>query len=274
MSGFPHRFLNLQRLSDVSSPPGDSKDQSREDSPNNNLDTDTSGGGGAAATTSSTRRPRGRPAGSKNKPKPPIIVTRDSPNALRSHFLEVSNGADVMESISNYARRRGRGVSVLSGNGTVLNVTLKQPAGGAVVTLHGRFEILSLTGTVLPPPAPPGAGGLSIFLSGGQGQVVGGSVVGPLVASGPVVLMAASFANAVFERLPLDGGEEEEGGGGGGQVVQPSASQNSGVTGGGQGGGDGGGGGGGGGGLFNYPFSSELFGWGGSGNAPPPRPPF
>lgn len=156
------------------------------------------------------RRPRGRPPGSKNKPKPPIVVTRDTPNALRSHMLEVSSGADIMESLSSYARQRGRGVSVISGNGTVMDVTLRQPTdNGSVVTLHGRFEILSLTGTVLPPPAPPGAGGLSIFLSGGQGQVVGGCVLGPLLASGPVLLMAASFSNAVFERLPLDDHQEE-----------------------------------------------------------------
>ncbi|KAJ0837174.1 putative AT-hook motif nuclear-localized protein 15-29 [Helianthus annuus] len=164
----------------------------------------SSGGGGSGGT----RRPRGRPAGSKNKPKPPIIITRDSANALRSHVMEVANGCDIQESISNFATRRQRGVCILSGNGTVTNVTLKQPAApGAVMTLHGRFEILSLSGSFLPPPAPPAASGLTIYLAGGQGQVVGGGVVGPLLASGPVVIMAASFGNAAYERLPL---EEEE----------------------------------------------------------------
>ncbi|GLJ21289.1 hypothetical protein SUGI_0391020 [Cryptomeria japonica] len=154
------------------------------------------------------RRPRGRPAGSKNKPKPPIIITRDSANALRAHAMEIANGCDVGESIATFARRRQRGVCVLSGTGTVTNVTLRQPAApGAIVTLHGRFEILSLTGAFLPPPAPPGATGLTIYLAGGQGQVVGGTVVGALIASGPVVIMAASFLNASFDRLPL---EEEE----------------------------------------------------------------
>ncbi|KAA8515948.1 hypothetical protein F0562_019127 [Nyssa sinensis] len=154
------------------------------------------------------RRPRGRPAGSKNKPKPPIIITRDSPNALRSHVMEIANGCDIQESLSTFATRRQRGICILSGNGTVNNVTLRQPATpGAVVTLHGRFEILSLSGSFLPPPAPSNASGLTIFLAGGQGQVVGGSVVGPLAASGPVVIMAASFGNAAYERLPL---EEEE----------------------------------------------------------------
>ncbi|XP_015072600.1 AT-hook motif nuclear-localized protein 22-like [Solanum pennellii] len=39
-----------------------------------------------------SRRPRGRPAGSKNKPKPPIIITCDSTNALRSHVMEIATG--------------------------------------------------------------------------------------------------------------------------------------------------------------------------------------
>ncbi|KAK4275555.1 hypothetical protein QN277_018613 [Acacia crassicarpa] len=155
------------------------------------------------------RRPRGRPAGSKNKPKPPIIVTRDSANALRAHALEVTSGCDINESLVNFARRKQRGICILSGTGCVTNVTLRQLASsGATVTLHGRFEILSLLGSILPPPAPPGITGLTIYLAGAQGQVVGGAVVGALVASGPVVIMAASFMNATFDRLPLMEDEE------------------------------------------------------------------
>ncbi|XP_073047809.1 AT-hook motif nuclear-localized protein 18-like isoform X1 [Primulina eburnea] len=166
------------------------------------------GSAGGEGEMSGSRRPRGRPAGSKNKPKPPIIITRDSANALRTHVMEISDGCDIMEGVSNFARRRQRGICIMSGSGNVTNVTLKQPASpGAIVTLHGRFEILSLSGSFLPPPAPPAATGLTIYLAGGQGQVVGGSVVGQLVASGPVIIMAASFSNAAYERLPL---EEEE----------------------------------------------------------------
>ncbi|KAM6588107.1 AT-hook motif nuclear-localized protein 26-like [Cannabis sativa] len=174
-----------------------------------------------------SRRPRGRPAGSKNKPKPPIIITRDSANALRTHVMEIADGCDIVDSVATFARRRQRGVCIMSGTGTVTNVTLRQPASpGAIVTLHGRFEILSLAGSFLPPPAPPAATGLTIYLAGGQGQVVGGSVVGTLIASGPVVVMAASFSNAAYERLPL---EDEEaampmpgGGGGGGSLGSPT----------------------------------------------------
>ncbi|GAB4834726.1 AT-hook motif nuclear-localized protein 23 [Ancistrocladus abbreviatus] len=163
---------------------------------------------GAGSGEMVARRPRGRPPGSKNKPKPPVIITRESANTLRAHILEVGNGCDIFDCIATYARRRQRGICILSGSGTVTNVSLRQPAAaGAIVTLHGRFEILSLSGSFLPPPAPPGATSLTIFLAGGQGQVVGGSVVGELTAAGPVIVIAASFTNVAYERLPL---EEEE----------------------------------------------------------------
>ncbi|PPD72256.1 hypothetical protein GOBAR_DD30856 [Gossypium barbadense] len=134
------------------------------------------------------RRPRGRPAGSKNKPKPPIIITRDSANALRTHVMEIGDGCDIVESVSTFARRRQRGVCIMSGTGNVTNVTLRQPASaGAIVSLHGRFEILSLSGSFLPPPAPPAATESNHIL-GRRAR-------------------AASFSNAAYERLPL---EEEE----------------------------------------------------------------
>ncbi|OIV94667.1 hypothetical protein TanjilG_25891 [Lupinus angustifolius] len=172
-----------------------------EDGPHQGLE---SGSGGDVVT----RRPRGRPAGSKNKPKPPVIITKESANTLRAHILEVGNGCDVFDCVATYARRRQRGICILSGSGTITNVSLRQPAAaGSVVTLQGRFEILSLSGSFLPPPAPPGATSLTIYLAGGQGQVVGGSVVGELTAVGPVIVIAASFTNVAYERLPLD--EEE-----------------------------------------------------------------
>lgn len=195
-----HQFQTLtQATEDEHS--GSSGAQKRDRDENNNDNNNNEGAGEAEIT----RRPRGRPAGSKNKPKPPIIITRDSANAMRTHMMEVADGCDIVESVSEFARKRQRGVCIMSGTGTVTNVTLRQPASsGAVVTLHGRFEILSLSGSFLPPPAPPAASGLTIYLAGGQGQVVGGSVVGTLVASGPVVIMAASFSNAAYERLPLE----------------------------------------------------------------------
>lgn len=171
------------------------------------------------------RRPRGRPPGSKNKPRSPIVITKESANALRSHVLEISGGSDVLESIAAFARRRHFGVSVLSGSGIVNNVTLRQPAApGGVLTLNGRFEILSLSGAFLPSPSPPGATGLTVYLAGSQGQVVGGPVVGTLMASGPVMVIAATFSNATYERLPL---EDDDAAGDG---MQPTSVSNAAAT--------------------------------------------
>ncbi|XP_071695775.1 AT-hook motif nuclear-localized protein 23-like [Rutidosis leptorrhynchoides] len=204
-----------------------------------------SGGGGGGGDIVG-RRPRGRPAGSKNKPKPPVIITRESANTLRAHILEIGNGCDVFDCIATYARKRQRGICILSGSGIVTNVSLRQPsAAGSVVALHGRFEILSLSGSFLPPPAPPGATSLTIFLAGGQGQVVGGNVVGELTAAGPVIVIASSFTNVAYERLPL---EDEEVEGGGGLHMQQPASQ------------DGTGSGGGGGINSNNPFPDPSTG--------------
>lgn len=149
------------------------------------------------------RRPRGRPAGSKNKPKPPLIITRESANSLRAHAIEVNSGCDICQCLSSFARREQLGLCVLSGSGCVINVTLRQHASPtAVVTLHGRFEILSLLGSFFPPPSPSGISGLTVNIAGTQGQAVG-RVIGPLTASGPVVIMASTFMNATFDQLPF-----------------------------------------------------------------------
>ncbi|XP_028109859.1 AT-hook motif nuclear-localized protein 23 [Camellia sinensis] len=159
-------------------------------------------------------RPRGRPPESKNKPKPQVLITRESANTLRAHILEVSNGCDVFDSVAIYARRWQCGICVLGQNGTVTNVSLQQPAmamgGGAMVRLHERFEILLLSESFLLSSAPPGATSLTVFLGGGQGQLVGGSVVEDLMAAGPMVLITASFSNVAYERLSLDEEEDEE----------------------------------------------------------------
>jgi predicted DNA-binding protein with PD1-like motif len=156
------------------------------------------------------RRPPGRPAGSKNKhPKPKRLklLISDSPNALQSHILEVSGGSNIPECLTNFVSKIQRGLCIMSGSGTVTNVTLKQSSSpDAIVSLQGRFEILSLSGSILPRATPPVASGLTISLASGHGQVMGGCVVGPLISVGPVVVMAASFESVACEKLSREDG--------------------------------------------------------------------
>ncbi|RVX13660.1 AT-hook motif nuclear-localized protein 15 [Vitis vinifera] len=185
---------------------------------NNNTTTTTTN---TTATNSSSSNTNPNPSAANQNPEEEDsreIDLEDSEQNAGGHEIaepssaEISSGSDIAESIANFAQRRHRGVSVLSASGIVNNVTLRQPAApGGVITLQGRFEILSLSGAFLPAPSPPGATGLTVYLAGGQGQVVGGSVVGALMASGPVIVIAATFSNATFERLPLEDEPANEG---------------------------------------------------------------
>jgi len=134
---------------------------------------------------------------------------------MRPHVLEVAAGCDVGESVMQFARRRQIGVCVMSGSGSVSNVTLRQPTvpGGPLI-YRGRLEILSLSGMYLPPSPSSSSssssmsGGLTISLAGAQGQVLGGCVVGELTAAGPVTVIAASFMSPSYHRLPAELDEE------------------------------------------------------------------
>ncbi|KAE8725001.1 AT-hook motif nuclear-localized protein 17 [Hibiscus syriacus] len=161
------------------------------------------------------RRPRGRPPGSKNKPKQSLLVARE-PNepAMNPYVLEIPGGNDVVEAISGFCRRKNVGVCVLNGSGTVSNVTLRQLSStpGATITFHGRFDILSLSATVLPPTTSYNVPNtFSISLAGPQGQVVGGFVAGSLMAADTAFIVAATFNNPSYHNLAADvgGGEEE-----------------------------------------------------------------
>ncbi|KAG1366594.1 AT-hook motif nuclear-localized protein 17 [Cocos nucifera] len=220
---------------------GESKRQKMEDNREKALVV-AAGGGADGASIEVVKRPRGRPPGSKNKPKPPVVITREAESsaAMRPHVLEIPGGHDVVDSLARFARRRNLGICVLAGTGAVANVVLRQPSvpappphgvvppAGVTIGFHGRFEILSISATFLPPamaalsPASAAAS-LSISLAGPQGQIIGGTVAGPLVAAGTVVVVAAAFSNPTFHRLPVEDDVSVSvsvSGGGGGEVEE------------------------------------------------------
>ncbi|XP_027092375.2 AT-hook motif nuclear-localized protein 17-like [Coffea arabica] len=206
----------------------------------------TPSSGNDGATIEVVRRPRGRPPGSKNKPKPPVIITREAEPSMSPYVLEISGGVDILETVTTFCRKRSTGLCILNGSGTVSNVTLRQPSTtpGASVTFHGRFDILSLSATILPPNSHSFStsaalsngisNGFTISLAGPQGQVVGGTVVGSLFTAGTVYLIAASFNSPSFHRLPLEDERNSE------SAAAAAGSEGPTVSGG--GGGDGGGG--------------------------------
>uniref|UniRef100_A0ACD5XKR0 Uncharacterized protein n=1 Tax=Avena sativa TaxID=4498 RepID=A0ACD5XKR0_AVESA len=140
---------------------------------------------------------------------------------MRPVLLELAAGCDVAAALADFARRRGVGVTVLCGRGAVAAITLRlstSPTASAAVTLEGRLDVLSLSGTVLPSsnaagqaddvPPPP----FSVALAGGGGQVIGGTLAGVMTAAeGGMVVVAATFGNAEVHRLPAQDVGEGQG---------------------------------------------------------------
>ncbi|KDP43236.1 hypothetical protein JCGZ_22788 [Jatropha curcas] len=180
------------------------------------------------------RKPRGRPPGSKNRPKPPIIITKDSDAAMKPAILEISAGSDIIETIVNFARRNHASISVISATGSVSDVTLRHPISHAPsLSFHGPFNLLALTGSFVGTfalPTKPCSSSFGISLAGAQGQVFGGIVAGKVLAASQVVVVAATFLNPTYHRLPSggvggenEGGEETKPNAGGGPVNEISS---------------------------------------------------
>ncbi|EEF51510.1 DNA binding protein, putative [Ricinus communis] len=99
--------------------------------------------------------------------------------------------------VMSFSQQGARAICILSANGTISNVTLRQPtSSGGTLTYEGRFEILSLSGSYMPIDSggtKSRSGGMSISLAGPDGRVVGGGLAGLLVAAGPVQVVVGSF---------------------------------------------------------------------------------
>ncbi|KAF6170165.1 hypothetical protein GIB67_038698 [Kingdonia uniflora] len=88
-------------------------------------------------------------------------------------------------------------ICILSANGVICNVTLRQPSTyGGTITFEGQFEILSLSGTFSHMDnggSRSRTGGMSVSLAGSDGRVLGGGVSGGLIAAAPVQVVIGSF---------------------------------------------------------------------------------
>ncbi|PKI65775.1 hypothetical protein CRG98_013847 [Punica granatum] len=113
------------------------------------------------------------------------------------HMITVNPGEDVTMKVMSFSQQGSRAICVLSANGTISNVTLRQPTScGGTLTYEGRFEILSLSGSFTPTEsggAGSRSGGMSISLAGPDGRVLGGGLAGLLIAAGPVQVVVGSF---------------------------------------------------------------------------------
>ncbi|KAG0630675.1 hypothetical protein M758_1G195800 [Ceratodon purpureus] len=148
----------------------------------------------------SEKRGRGRPLGSTKKQQLANlgVVLAGTGKSFTPHVLTVNTGEDVSSKIMQFAQHGPRAMCVLSANGAVSNVMLRQESSsGGTVTYEGRYEILSLSGSYLPTDGEDGAksrtGSISVSLAGSDGRVFGGGVAGMLMAASPIQLVVGSF---------------------------------------------------------------------------------
>ncbi|KAH7687051.1 AF0104/ALDC/Ptd012-like protein [Dioscorea alata] len=125
------------------------------------------------------------------------MVTCSAGANFTPHVISVAAGEDVNMKIISFSQQGPRAICILSANGVISNVTLRQPdSSGGTLTYEGRFELLSLSGSFM--PTDDGGtrsrhGGISVSLASPDGRVVGGSLAGLLVAAGPVQVVVGSF---------------------------------------------------------------------------------
>ncbi|KAF7844756.1 AT-hook motif nuclear-localized protein 7-like [Senna tora] len=113
------------------------------------------------------------------------------------HIITVNSGEDITMKVISFSQQGPRAICILSANGVISNVTLRQPdSSGGTLTYEGRFEILSLSGSFMPTESQGTrgrSGGLSVSLASPDGRVVGGGVAGLLIAATPVQVVVGSF---------------------------------------------------------------------------------
>jgi predicted DNA-binding protein with PD1-like motif len=154
--------------------------------------------GGAVATP----RARGRPKGSKNKSKAPVCGTFETLDTLKSCVFEIPSGFDVRMTLETFALRHQMSVFILSGSGTVANVTLLQPAApGRMVRYPGPLGILSMSGLF---HHALGGTRITVILADRHGVMVAGRVVGSLVASDRIIVVTGIAADIPYERLNVN----------------------------------------------------------------------
>ncbi|KAK7344130.1 hypothetical protein VNO77_13435 [Canavalia gladiata] len=110
------------------------------------------------------------------------------------HVITVAAGEDVSQKIMSFMQQSRQAMCILSASGSISNASLRQPAtSGGNITYEGQFEIVSLSGSYVFNERGNRTGGLSVCLSNTDGQFIGGGIVGPLKAAGPVQVIIGTF---------------------------------------------------------------------------------
>ncbi|KAE8661876.1 AT-hook motif nuclear-localized protein 13 [Hibiscus syriacus] len=196
--GRPRKYApdgNIALLQLAPTPPIASNTANHGEGESVGLGSNSGAGAGGAASEPPAKKNRGRPPGSTKKQMDALGGVGGV--GFTPHVITVEAGEDVASKIMAFSQQGPHTVCILSANGAISNVTLRQPEmSGGTVTYEGRFEIISLSGSFLLSEnngSRSRSGGLSVSLAGSDGRVLGGGVAGMLRAASPVQVIVGSF---------------------------------------------------------------------------------
>lgn len=148
---------------------------------------------GRTLTSETQVKRKGRPPGSGKKQ---LDAMGSFGVGFTPHVIMVEAGEDIAAKILSFSQQGPRTVCILSANGAVRDITLRQPSiSGGTMTYEGEYEIISLSGSYLPLEGNGSSrtGGLSVLFAGPDGHVLGGAVAGVLKAAISVQVILGSF---------------------------------------------------------------------------------
>ncbi|EMS53351.1 hypothetical protein TRIUR3_19795 [Triticum urartu] len=165
------------------------------------------------------------PRSTTSKKQRELAVAEPDATGFVPQVITIQGGEDVAAKVISYCGN-GWAVCILSAEGAVCNVTLKQPASSCGTVIYevcfivfawnlytgnpflvGYFDIVSLSGMYLLSKSNGLStlkGGFSISLVGHDGSLFGGGLAGPLIAASPVQVVFGRFAADEKEEIKQD----------------------------------------------------------------------
>ncbi|KAF8412260.1 hypothetical protein HHK36_000221 [Tetracentron sinense] len=163
--------------------------------------------------TPTQKRGRGRPPGSGTKQQLASLgewLSGSAGMGFTPHIITIAIEEDIATKIMSFSQQGPRAVCILSANGAVSTVTLRQPAtSGGTVTyeVQAYDNLFLLAEKCLSCDALSSlsirTGGLSVSLSSPDGRVIGGGVEGMLIAASPVQTNVCNLSFSRYESSML-----------------------------------------------------------------------
>ncbi|KAF7815652.1 AT-hook motif nuclear-localized protein 17-like [Senna tora] len=138
------------------------------------------------------KKQRGRPKGSKNKPKSQPQIFSANNSSLRDSIdvIHVPPGADILDCLREYSHSRQKNITVLFASGLVSQVSVRPfltYSPPHMISVPGPVPVLFFSGSILLEITSPHS--LSICVPGCQGQIVYGLIGGSVIARSIVTIV-------------------------------------------------------------------------------------